>query len=392
MMMHQARVVLRKELTDYVRDRRSLLSALLMPVFGPTLFAVMFSVIASWNREDALLVVPVAGARNAPNLVAFLERHGARVETAPADYEQKIRDGDLDLAISVPDDYGKDFVGGRPAALQLVIDGSRNKSRAPVRRVEQLLSQYSSQLGSLRLLARGVSPSLAAPLAVSEVDLATPEKTAAQLLNVVPIFLLLACFVGGMHLAIDCTAGERERGSLEPLLVNPVSRPALLAGKWIATVLVAMLALLVTLVAFEVALSRVPLQDLGVKVSLSARDGARLFALAVPLALCAAAFELSLALFARTFKEAQTYLSLLLVVPMLPATFLALSPLRERLALMCIPVLSQAMLFGNVLRGERVPIAYIAASAAATVLLGLAFFALAVRLLGNERIVFGRSG
>ena len=267
-MMQKARIVLRKELTDYVRDRRSLSSALLMPIFGPALFAVMFSVIASWNREDAPLVVPVAGAKNAPNLVAFLERHGARVETAPPDYEQKIRDGDLDLAISVPDDYGKDFVGGLPAALQLVIDGSRNKSRAPIRRVEQLLSQYSSQLGSLRLLARGVSPSLAAPLAVSEVDLATPEKTAAQLLNVVPIFLLLACFVGGMHLAIDCTAGERERGSLEPLLVNPVSRPAIVAGKWAATVLVAMLALLVTLVAFEVALARVPLQDLGVKVSL----------------------------------------------------------------------------------------------------------------------------
>jgi len=390
-MMRKAGTVLRKELTDYVRDRRSLSSALLMPVFGPTLFAVMFTVIASWNREDTALVVPVAGARNAPNLVAFLERHGAHVETAPPDYEQKIRDGDLDLAISVPDDYGKDFVGGRPAALQLVIDGSRNKSRGPIRRVEQLLSQYSSQLGSLRLLARGVSPSLAAPLAVSEVDLATPEKTAAQLLNVVPIFLLLACFVGGMHLAIDCTAGERERGSLEPLLVNPVSRPAILAGKWLATVLVALVALVVTLLAFQIALARVPLQDLGVKVTLAGRESARLFALGVPLAVCAAAFELSLALFARTFKEAQTYLSLLIVVPMLPATFLALSPLRERLALMWIPVLSQAMLFGDVLRGESVPLAYIAASAIGTVLLGLAFFALAVRLLGNERIVFGRS-
>ena len=272
-MMQKARIVLRKELTDYVRDRRSLSSALLMPIFGPALFAVMFSVIASWNREDAPLVVPVAGAKNAPNLVAFLERHGARVETAPPDYEQKIRDGDLDLAISVPDDYGKDFVGGLPAALQLVIDGSRNKSRAPIRRVEQLLAQYSSQLGSLRLLARGVSPSLAAPLAV-----------------------------------------------------------------------------------------------------------------------CAGAFELSLALFARTFKEAQTYLSLLVVVPMVPATFLALSPLREGLALMCIPVLSQAMLFGDVLRGESVPLSYIAVSAAGTLLLGVAFFAFAVRLLGNERIVFGRSG
>jgi sodium transport system permease protein len=390
-MIGQAWIVLRKELTDYLRDRRSLSSALLMPILGPTLFAIMFTVIASWNREDAPLVVPVAGARNAPNLVAFLERHGAHVETAPLDYEQKIRDGDLDLAISVPDDYGKDFVGGRPAALQLVIDGSRNKSRAPVRRVEELLSQYSSQLGSLRLLARGVSPSLAAPLAVSEVDLATPEKIAAQLLNVVPILLLLACFVGGMHLAIDCTAGERERGSLEPLLVNPVSRSAIIAGKWLATVLVAMLALLVTLLAFEVALSRVPLQDLGVKVNLSARDGARLFALATPLAMCAAAFELSLALFARTFKEAQTYLSLLIVVPMLPAPFLALSPLRERLALMCVPILSQAMLFGDVLRGESVPLSYVAASAAGTLLLGMALFALAVRLLGNERIVFGRS-
>jgi len=390
-MMGQTAIVLRKELLDHVRDRRSLASALLMPVFGPAMFAVMFTVIASWNREDAPLVVPVAGASNAPNLVSFLERHGARVETAPADYEQKIRDGDLDLAVSIPDDYGKDFVGGRPAALQLVIDGSRGKSRVPVRRVEQLLSQYSSQLGSLRLLARGVSPSLAAPLAISEIDLATPEKTAATLLGVVPIFLLLACFVGGMHLAIDCTAGERERGSLEPLLVNPVSRPALLAGKWVATVLVALLALLVTLIAFEVALARVPLQDLGVKVSLSFRDGFRLFALAVPLAVCAAAFELSLALFARTFKEAQTYLSLLLVVPMLPATFLALSPVRESLSLMCIPVLSQALLFGEVLRGEAAHPAYIAASSVCTLLLSAAFFALAVRLLGNERIVFGRS-
>src|SRR4051812_10472565 len=250
----------------------------------------------------------MAGAENAPNLVAVLGREGGRVETAPPDYELKIRDGDLDLAISVPDDYGKDFVGGRPAALQLVIDGSRGKARVPIRRVEQLLSQYSSQLGSLRLLARGVSPSLAAPLAISEIDLATPEKTAATLLGVVPIFLLLACFVGGMHLAIDCTAGERERGSLEPLLVNPVGRPAILAGKWVATVLVAMGALLVTLLAFQLALSRVPLQDLGVKVSLSGRESARMFALAVPLAICAGAFELSLALFARTFKEAQTYL------------------------------------------------------------------------------------
>jgi sodium transport system permease protein len=170
-----------------------------------------------------------------------------------------------------------------------------------------------------------------------------------------------------------------------------VSRPALLAGKWAATILVALLALVVTLLTFGVALARVPLQDLGVKVSLSAREGLRLFVLAVPLAICAAGFELSLALFARTFKEAQTYLSLVLVVPMLPATLLALSPLRERLALLCIPVLSQALLFGDVLRGESIRGSYIAASAGCTILVGCAFFALAVRMLGNERIVFGRS-
>ena len=389
-MMRQLWAVLRKETLDHLRDRRSMFSALLMPLVGPVLFAGLFTVIASWSREDKPLLVHVAGAQNAPNLVAFLERNGASIREAPPDFEARVRDGDLDLAISVPDDYGKDFTGGVPAALELVFDGSRNRSRPAVLRTERLLRQYSAQLGALRLLARGVSPTLAAPLALSEVNLATPEKTAANALGILPMFLLIAAFIGGMPAAIDATAGERERGSLEPLLVNPVHRASLVAGKWLAAVAVAWMALLIAVATFAVALSRVPLQDLGVQLRFGPPEAARLLLVALPLALVAGALQIALALFARTFKEAQTYLSAVALLATLPAAFLSLAPLKEAAWMMWVPLLSQALLLGDVMRGEYPPLHWLLSSAGGSLAASAVFLCAAARLLGNERIVFGR--
>ena len=123
--------ILRKEIKDHLRDRRSLFSSLLMPLLGPLTFLAMFTLIASWVREDRPLTVPVAGGQNAPNLIAFLQRHGAIVETAPADYEAQVRDGKLDVALSVPEDYGKEFEAGRSAPVLIVSDSSRNNAAAP---------------------------------------------------------------------------------------------------------------------------------------------------------------------------------------------------------------------------------------------------------------------
>lgn len=385
-----ARVVLKKELVDHLRDRRSLTSGLLVPLLGPVLFAMMFTFLAEMSRKDKLLVVPVRGPENAPSLVAFLERNGAKVEPAPDDAEQKVRDGKLDLALVIPESYGRDFIAGRMAKVELVVDSSSNKARANVRRMEQLLDSYRAQLGALRLLARGVSPTLAAPVQVEEIDLATPERSAAAVLGMVPMFLLMAVFIGSMYLAIDSTAGERERGSLEPLLINPITRGQVVLGKWVAVVVMSWLSVVVSMAGFSVALRLVPLQDLGVRAQLDVGALAAMVAVALPLTLFSGGLQMLLALFSRTFKEAQTYLSLLMMLPLLPSLFISLSPVEPKTWMMAIPAFSQTVLLNNLLRGDAIAPSWQVISAATTLLAAAVAVAGAVWLIGHEKIVFGR--
>jgi sodium transport system permease protein len=382
--------ILRKELRDHLRDRRSIFSGLLMPLLGPAMMLGLFALLASWMREDRPLRMPVVGAKNAPTLIAFLQRHGALVESAPADYEAQVRDGKLDFALSVPEDYAKEFEAGRSAPLQLIEDSSLNKSRPQVLRARRLLDAWVRRTSALRMIARGVSPTLVSPLELTEVDLATPEKTAANVLAMLPVYLLMAVFVGGLYLAIDCTAGERERGSLEALLVNPVGRGAIVMGKWLAVAVATLAAVLVSLSGFAVALEALPLQNLGVRFHFGAATVAGLLAACVPMALFASALQMTLAFFARSFKEATTYLSLLMMVPILPAVFFAVQPVKSALWMMLLPVVGQTLLMGDAMRGEPSPASWYALAGLASLAGSAALLAWAARLLKSEKIVFGR--
>lgn len=389
-MMRLIWVVLGKELMDHLRDRRSVMTALMMPILGPVLFAGMFSVIAGWTRQDRPLELAVVGAQNAPNLIAFLERAGAEVKPAPDDYETKIQDGDLDVVLVIPKEFGDDFEAGRRAKLEVVVDNSRNQARVPIRRTNALLQAYAGTIGNLRLLARGINPELAMPIVVDEVDLATSEKMAANVLNMVPMFLLLAAFMGGMHLAIDATAGERERGSLEPLLVNPVSRGALVTGKWVATILATTVTVLLTLIGFKIAIGRVPLEDLGVRAQFGPDQMLGILAVVLPLTLMAAAAQILISTFARSFKEAQSYIQVLVLIPVIPATFMSLSPLKPQLWMMGVPFLGQNLLVTGIMRGEGLDPTGLVLSIVGAVVVAAICLAAAIKLLGNERVVFGR--
>jgi sodium transport system permease protein len=385
-----AAVVLRKELKDNARDRRSLTSGLLVPLMGPLMMALLFTALARQLREDPSLVVTVRGQAHAPSLVAFLERNGLEVAEAGADAEQLVKDGKLDLLLVIPDRYGEDFAAGRAPRVELLMDRSRTKAQTPVRRVLGLLQAYAGQLGALRLLARGVDPGLATPVQVEEINLATPERSAATVLGMVPMFVLMAVFLGGLYVAIDSTAGERERGSLEPLLLNPVSRAQVVLGKWVAVVLFSWVAVVMSLLAFAVALRFVPLQDLGVRAELGPRPVALMLLVALPLTLFSGGLQMLLALFSRTFKEAQTYLSLLLFIPLLPGMMMSISPVEHQPWMMAVPSLAQTVLFGDILRGETVPTAWFALAAASSLVASAAAVAGAVWLIGQEKIVFGR--
>jgi sodium transport system permease protein len=241
----------------------------------------------------------------------------------------------------------------------------------------------------MRLLARGVDPKLARPVGIEDVDTATPQRHAANILNMVPMFVMLAIFVGGMFVATDSTAGERERKSLEPLLLNPVSRDALTLGKWLATTIFSSIGLVITLVGSVVALSRVPVGEIGLTLTFDTAQGVAVFAALLPLSFAAAGIQMLVASFARSFREAQTYLSVLTLLPTLPAVFLMLNPMKSEAWMAGVPVLGQQALLIDVLRGEPTPAWMFALAGGVALGLGLACVWATARLFEREKIIFG---
>lgn len=383
------RLVLAKELVDHLRDRRSVLGSLVLPVVGPLVMFGMFAMLSKLN-EDRPLVLPVVGAEHAPGLIQHLRVHGVEVTPPPEKPERAVVDGDVDMVLVIDESYQEHFAAGKSARAQLLVDESRSEPRKNVRRIEAILSGFSSSMGALRLLARGISPELAAPLALEAVNFATPEKLATNLLSVVPLFLMMAALVGGMNVAIDTTAGERERGSLEPLLVNPISLRNLVLGKWLATVTLSVGLTVLTQLTFAFTLPWLPLEDLGLKLTLGVGESFAMLSAVLPLALFGSALQMLIATFARSFKEAQTYLNLLNLVPMAPSMFLMFEPTRTSLWMMPIPALAQVGSVMDVMRGDGLSLTHAAVVWGSSLAYCAACLTVLVHLLGRERIVFGR--
>lgn len=385
----QLRTVFAAELKMHLRDRRALGSAISLPLLAPILFAGMLIALASWTNKDRPLEVPVVGAQHAPGLVDHLERAGVIIVDAPEDPEARVLDGTLDVVLVIPEDYAEHFSSARPARVQLILDASRNASQTPVRRLQDVLNAYAGQVAAQRLLLRGVSPQVVQPLVIDELDLATPEKLAATLLHTMVIFLIIGAFSCGTAMATDTMAGERERGSLESLLLNPVDRLALVVGKWGAVVAVLFLMELLMLVGFSIATRFVPLQDLGVKLVMGQLEFAQIALILVPLTLFAAALELLISTFARSFKEAQTYLTLAVMLPMLPSMILTFRPVEPAAWQWAVPALAQDQLITGVLRGDGLPALGMGFSFLVCAALAAACLFTCARMMADSRILFG---
>ena len=385
--MTPVRAVFLKELTDALRDRRALMSLLLYPLVGPVFMALALWLTTSELTSEGPVELPVIGAEHAPELVGFLRDHGVTIEPPPSDVVAAVTTGDSDVVLVIPADYAERFADSLPITVELVSDSSRTSTRATHHRVHRLIEGYGRRIGTLRLLARGVSPSVAQPLVVNEVDASTPERRAAMLLFMVPMFVIIAVFVGGMYVATDCSAGERERGSLEPLLLTPAPRRAIAMGKWLTTVSFSAATVLLTLLLSLAALSRVPLDELGVSLSLGAREVASVLLAVLPLSLCAAAAQLFVASFAKSFKEAQTYLSFMMFAPTLPAVFFGIRPIEAEMWMYPVPVLGQEALLMGIIRGEMVPPMGFVLAALGALAGALALLAATAGLFRSERIV-----
>lgn len=387
-------VVFRKELVDALRDRRSLFSALLFPLLMPLLFSLMFQMLIEREAPTARTKLPVIGMQSAPGLIEHLATQGIDAEAAPEDLtpnpREAVEKGRAEVILLIPADYREHYERGRPAELQLYFDDSRSESRRNARTAQRAILAYSQRIGALRLIARGVSPDLLLPIRVEEHDTSTPNKLTARLLSLIPMLALMACFIGSMQVAIDTTAGERERGSLEPLLINPVSRFGLSGGKWLTASLFGLVSCSLTLLTSLLAMSQVDLPKLGLHFSIGWLDGLRMWLVLLPLCALASALQMLIATFARSYKEAQTYLSLVLFLPMLPGLLMSLSPMDTRPWMWAVPVLAQTQFLTDIMSSSPPGALGVGAASASTLALSLLCLALGARLLNSERIVFGR--
>ncbi|MDA0706411.1 MAG: ABC transporter permease [Proteobacteria bacterium] len=386
-------IVFAKEVIDNFRDRRTLASALLMgPLLGPMLFAfvINLSIERSLSDVDNSMALPVIGAEHAPNLRRFLESRNIEIVAGPADRAAAItavKTGEIDVVIIIPAEFGEQLSGGEPARVELVSDQSDQEAERDARRARNAIGAYNQQLAALRLIGRGVSPVILQAITVDDVDVSTPSGRSGILLGMMSYFFIFAMLMGGMYLAIDTTAGEREHGSLEPLLSLPVTREQLMLGKVAATCVFMATSLMLSLWSFFFALRFMPLEQLGMTPNFGPGVVLAAFFLLAPFILLGAALMTLVASFTKSYKEAQTWLSIVLIAPTLPILVVSILNVRPKLELMFVPSLSQHLILQDMVKNEPLQWLHVTISVVSTLLIGALLTWACARLYRREGLL-----
>lgn len=378
-----------KEVKENLRDRRTIISAFLTgPLLGPLILVMLLNITLNrqFDKAEKPLPVPVIGAENAPNLINALKADGIVPRAAIDNPELAVRRQDADVVLRISPDYATAWRKGEAVQVEMIYDSSQRDANAAVERVSQVVESYARQQGAMRLVSRGLSPSTAWPVQAARRDQATAQARAALMFSILPYFFVLTVFMGGMYLAIDLTAGERERQSLEPLFANPVPRWKILAGKLAAICTFSAASLLISLLAFGVVGPFIPTERLGMELDLGPRFSGQVLLLMVPLIALLAALQSMVAAFAKSYREAQTYLSLLMFVPVLPSILLSTMPIKAQGWMYAVPLLGQHLGIMQLLRGDGVTTEQLGLCLAGSLVAALVGVLATVRLYQSERL------
>ncbi|MFZ6735043.1 ABC transporter permease [Undibacterium sp. Ji42W] len=350
--------ILRKELRDALRDRRTLMVALISSLLGVPLMLLIFSVVLSQvESQEEKRTVLVKGIEHARGLENFILRQGYQIKTAPDDYAAKSQSKELDQPVLlIPDDFDEKLASGGKGILEIAFDTSNRQAEFGVRPLRRLLDGYSQELASLGLAMRGVSLELLQRLDIREHHIKKPEERKATITTMLPMMVLMAIVLGGMYAAIDTTAGERERGSLEPLMMNPVNGWQLTIGKWGAVAIVGMGVVVLTIFSFFPSQWLIHNETLRAEFQFNFKDAMGFLLVLLPLAASVAAIQIAISLDCKSYKEAQVRNQLVTMfipfVSLVPILF----PGREPSWFQWVPVLSQNQMMNQVLKGETLSV------------------------------------
>lgn len=352
-------LVLSKEITDALRDRRTLLRLMIPAVLmGPLLLLAVSALISSIEERADRREVLVVGIEHAPSLRNFLERQTFTIKPAPADYELKLRNSTLlEPVVVISQHFERELIEGERPIIEIVSDSANQRASSGVRPLQRLLEGFNNERASITMALRGISTGLLRPVAFEERDLASVQARAARITAIIPMFIIMAVLYGALTSALDSTAGERERGSLEPLLINPVQHIALVIGKWGAVAVLGMVVAALASISFIPAQWFLKNDSLQAMFQFGSWELVAFLLLQLPLAGGVGAVLMALAIQSKTYKEAQASSTLVITFVGLAPMVTLLNPGGDAPWYLWVPGLSQNTLMLLVLKGEPLTLA-----------------------------------
>ncbi|MCL1091382.1 ABC transporter permease [Shewanella profunda] len=381
--MNKIIAMVRKELIDAARDKRSVMAGLYYAIGTPLIMCGLFMVLIGQLTSPDDLKITIKNPDKAPDLVRFLSNKGITQGAADGSDAKDLKA--IELIIST--DYAAQMNQGKSAEITIVADNSEEKLQNSIRRLEKQLQAYSAEMGSLRLIARGIDPRVVQPLKVNVQDKATTDSKGGMILGIAIFTMIYSVFISGMNLAIDTSAGERERNSLALLLSHPLTTRQLVLSKIIAVSLFALLGLVLILLVSKIAYAFVPWQELGFSVNITTEFMLLMLVVGIPVALMAACLQLFVSFMAKTFKEAQSYLTMVLFVPL--ALSMAASYNIAPDMLQWLPVSGQQQALMDFIKGKDLPMLQLLVSTLGTLAIAILLAFGMERSLRSEKVIFG---
>ncbi|XOU94645.1 MAG: ABC transporter permease [Candidatus Kerfeldbacteria bacterium] len=324
--MKEIFTVWKKELIDNFRDRRTLITAIMMPIILMPLMLIGTFKLQEYQvnqAEEKTTIIGINKQESAPSLISYLEEQD-KVELVYGigNYKNDIDDGTINVYIEVEEDFETVLSSQGIADVSLYLKSSNIDSSTAVSKVNLFLNTFNQIIGVSRLSEQGIDPNIIQGLAINIEDISTAEERGGFIVGLLlPMFIVIFAIVGGMYIAIDVSAGEKERKTLEALLLAPISRFKLVMGKYLAVTTMASITIILSLISMSVAFSVYPpdLAGLGeVVINLNITSVSIMLIIGIIMAFMFSGFLLSVAIFAKSYKEAQNYISPFYLLAVLP--------------------------------------------------------------------------
>jgi len=367
MNLHAIGVVYRKELTEWVRDRRTLISTVVVPLFLFPLLILGFTYMASsllGKAEKEIPTVMILGGEDSPQVVAALEKVDAlKIVPFAANWKDQISEKQIRAAVEIPQGFQAALEGNEQKTVTIYFYEGEIKSSFGAEHIEKCLKDYRDQVVKQRLASKNIAASVLSPFEIKQQNVAPPEKVSgATIGGFIGYLVILLCMTGAMYPAIDLTAGEKERGTMETILSSPVSRMNLVLGKFLlvlsAALATAALSVLSMGISFNGMKHFTPSAGTGkgeapaLILQLGPKPVLLIFTMALPLAVFFAAALMTIALFAKTYKEAQSYLTPMTFVVVIPAVASLLPGVELTPKLALVPILSTSLVCKEIIAGS----------------------------------------